>query len=81
MASYRASLYLEPSLVQVRFLFACCLWRVGRHERARHELRTVMSALTVGRAVAVEGLDRIGAPALGDLAERCRRALESEPEP
>jgi chemotaxis protein methyltransferase CheR len=81
VASYRAALYLEPSLVQVRFLYACCLWRLGRHERARHELRTVMSELTVGRAVAVEGLDRIGAPTLGDLGERCRHALESEPEP
>jgi chemotaxis protein methyltransferase CheR len=77
--SYRAALYLEPSLVQVRFLIADCLWRLGGRERARREFRTVLSALSVGRTVAVEGFDRLGAPAVGDLDERCRHALESEP--
>jgi chemotaxis protein methyltransferase CheR len=79
VAAYRAALYLEPSLVQIRFLFADCLLRSGSPERARHELRSVLSTLSVGRAVAVEGLDRLGAPAVCDLDEHCRRALESEP--
>jgi hypothetical protein len=39
----------------------------------------VLSALSGGRAVAVDGLDRLGAPAVCDLDERCRHALESEP--
>lgn len=79
VASYRAALYLEPSLVQVRFLIAGCLWRLGSRDRARHEFRAVLSALSVGRALAVEGFERLGVPPVADLGERCRRALEGEP--
>jgi chemotaxis protein methyltransferase CheR len=78
VACYRAALYLEPSLQQVRFLIANCLWRLGRHERARHEFRTVMSALSIGRVVSVEGFERLGAPAICDLEARCRDALAPE---
>ncbi len=79
VACYRAALYLEPSLQQVRFLIAGCLRRLGRHERARHEFRAVMSALSIGRVVGVEGFERLGAPAIGDLEARCRDALAPEP--
>lgn len=80
VGSYRAALYLEPSLVQVRFLIAGCLWRLGRRDRARHEFRTVLRSLSSGRTIAVEGFERLGAPAVGDLVERCRWALEHEPD-
>ena len=79
VGSYRAALYLEPSLVQVRYLIAECLWRLGSHDRARHELRAVLSALSGGRAGVVEGLEDLGVPAVDDLGERCRQALARQP--
>lgn len=78
VASYRAALYLEPSLQQVRCLFAGCLWRLGHRERARHQFRTVMRAIGLGRIAAVDGFERLGAPAVGDLDEVCRQALASD---
>jgi chemotaxis protein methyltransferase CheR len=76
VSCYRAALYLDPALYQVRLLLADCLLRLGQRERAEHQYREVLASLDSGRerALLVFGvlplLDRERA------LKRCHQALD-----
>ena len=48
LSSYRAALYLDPALFEVRLLLADCLGRLGHADRAAREYRDVLAALEAG---------------------------------
>jgi Tfp pilus assembly protein PilF len=48
-ASYRAALYLDASLFQVRVLLADCLLRLGHNDLAKHQYREALAVLESGR--------------------------------
>lgn len=75
VAAYRAALFLEPALFQVRFLLAHRLEHLGWTSRARNEYRQVLTDLRHGksRTLGVD-LPRL-LPALEEAAQRSRRAL------
>jgi len=75
VASYRASLFLDPALFQVRLLLADALRRLGHGPRAVLEYREVMASLAAGTARGLDALAGLAAPAGGDAAQRCRDAL------
>jgi chemotaxis protein methyltransferase CheR len=74
-AAYRAALYLEPALFQVRVLLADCLRRLGRSERAEHEFRQVLATLDRGGARDLLLLEELPFPNRQRAARRCREAL------
>ena len=49
VASYRAALYLDPAVFQVRVLLADCLLRLGHRDLARHQYREALATLESGR--------------------------------
>lgn len=73
--SYRAALYLEPTLVQVRYLLARRLEQDGRDDRARAELRTILKTLADGTVALVPGWRELALPDPADLERRCRELL------
>ena len=74
-ASYRAALFLDPGLFQVRLLLADALRRVANEQRAALEYREVMATLAGGRAHAVEALAGLPLPGAEQARQRCRDAL------
>ncbi len=48
-ASYRAALYLDAALFQVRVLLADCLLRLGHNDLAKHQYREALAVLESGR--------------------------------
>lgn len=76
IASYRAALFLEPGLAQVRLLLALCLRRLGWEERCRQELRQALASLVQGGRHAVAELASLGVPADDTLRRRLLEALE-----
>jgi chemotaxis protein methyltransferase CheR len=75
-ASYRAALYLDPSLFQPRLLLADCLLRLGRRDRAEHQFREVLAALEAGRERSVAIFDELPLPDRARALRRCRQALK-----
>ncbi len=75
VASYRAALFLDPALFQVRLLLADALRRLGHEQRAVLEYREVLAGLAAGRARAVEALAPLALPDRGEALRRCREAL------
>jgi chemotaxis protein methyltransferase CheR len=73
--AYRAALYLDPGLFQVRVLLADCLRRLGRRERADHELRQVLATLDRGAARELVLLEELPFPSRQRAARHCREAL------
>ncbi len=49
ITAYRAALYLDPALFQVRALLGDCLLRLGHGERAEQQFREVLTLLASGR--------------------------------
>lgn len=75
-AAYRAALYLEPGLFQVRVLLADCLRRLGRRDRAEHEFRQVLATLERGAPRdLLPLLEELPFPNRERAARRCRQAL------
>ena len=74
-ASYRAALFLEPQLAQVRLLLAQCLRRLGWPERGRREAQQALASLAQGGAREVEELTSLGVPAREALERRLSEAL------
>jgi tetratricopeptide (TPR) repeat protein len=74
-ASYRAALYLDPALFQVRLLLADCLQRLGQGERAAHQYREVLATLDAGRARLLALYANLPLADHDAARERCRRAL------
>jgi chemotaxis protein methyltransferase CheR len=75
VASYRAALFLDAGLFQVRLLLADALRRLGHEQRAALEYREVLAALAAGRAHEVEALAPLALPDRGEAMRRCREAL------
>jgi len=75
-ASYRAALYLDPSLFQARLLLADCLLRLGQRGRAEHQYREVLAALAAGRERAIDIFDGLSLPDRARAQRRCRQALQ-----
>ncbi len=74
-ASYRAALYLEPSLFQARLLLADCLLRLGHKEKAAHQYREVLKTLEGGRERSLAALADLPLPDRERATRRCRQAL------
>ena len=49
ITAYRAALYLDPALFQVRVLLGDCLLRLGHGDRAEQQFREVLTLLASGR--------------------------------
>ncbi|HEX2164221.1 MAG TPA: hypothetical protein VHM02_09750, partial [Thermoanaerobaculia bacterium] len=77
ITSYRAALYLDPALYQVRLLLADLLARRGQRDRAAHQYREVLAALEAGRHRALVVLDELPLPDRHGAERRCRLALRS----
>ena len=75
VAAYRAALFLEPALFQVRFMLAHRLEHLGWPARARNEYRQVLTDLGHGK-VRTLGVDlpRL-LPTPDEASQRSRRAL------
>lgn len=75
-SSYRAALYLDPSLFQARLLLADCLLRLDQRDRAEHQYREVLAALAAGRERPVGLFDGLPLPDRERARRRCRQALQ-----
>ncbi len=75
VASYRAALFLDPGLFQVRLLLADSLRRLGHEQRAALEYREVMAAIAAGTARSLDTLAGLPLPEAGQATRRCREAL------
>jgi chemotaxis protein methyltransferase CheR len=76
LASYRAALYLDPALFQVRVLLADCLLRLGNKERAEHQYREVLTLLAGGREKPLALLEGLPLPDRERAQRRCRQVLK-----
>lgn len=76
VASYRATLFLDPGLFQVRLLLADALRRLGNEQRAALEYREVMATLAARRGHPVEALAKLPLPDGEQALQRCREALQ-----
>lgn len=75
VASYRAALYLDPELYQVRVLLADCLLRLGNRDRAEHQYREVLAHLGNGRERNLVILGELPFPDRVRAQRRCRQVL------
>jgi chemotaxis protein methyltransferase CheR len=73
-ASYRAALFLEPGLFQIRLLLADALRRLGWQHRALHEYREVLATLAGGRGRGLDLTD-LALPDQTTAQQRCRAVL------
>jgi chemotaxis protein methyltransferase CheR len=74
-ASYRAALYLDASLFQVRVLLADCLLRLSHHDLARHQYREALAILDSGRERALTLLADLPLPDRDRARRRCQDVL------
>ncbi len=74
-AAYRAALYLDPALYQVRVLLADCFLRLGMKERAERQFREVLASLDGGRGRALDSLAALPLPDRDRAAGRSRQVL------
>ncbi|HEY7214897.1 MAG TPA: CheR family methyltransferase [Thermoanaerobaculia bacterium] len=75
-ASYRAALYLDAALFQVRVLLADCLLRLGDRARAEHQFREVLSLLGSGRERSLPVFDGLPLPDRERARRRSRQVLK-----
>ncbi len=75
LASYRAALFLEPALFQVRLLLADALRRLGWEERAAREYREVLATLAGGRPRDLDALVALPLATRDQALRRSRQAL------
>jgi len=76
VTSYRAALYLDPSLFQVRVLLADCLLRLGHRDRAEHQFREVLTLLASGRERTLTMFEGLPMPDRDRAQKRCRQVLK-----
>ena len=74
-ASYRAALYLDPSLYQVRVLLADSLLRLGHRDLARHQYREALATLEGGRDRTLTLLADLPLPDRDRARRRCQEVL------
>jgi chemotaxis protein methyltransferase CheR len=75
LKAYRACLYLDPTLFQVRYLLARCMERLGWQDRAHREYREVLATLTSQQARNLEDWAVLGVPSRAQVEGGCTRAL------
>lgn len=76
IASYRAALFLEPGLFQVRTLLAESLRRLGWHDRAAKEYADVLALLQSGRGREVAATAALPLPNRAQAERLCRQGLQ-----
>ena len=74
-ASYRAALYLDPALYQVRVLLADSLLRLGHRDLARHQYREALATLEGGRDRTLTLLADLPLPDRERARRRCQEVL------
>jgi chemotaxis protein methyltransferase CheR len=74
--SYRAALYLDAALFQVRVLLADCLLRLGQRDRAGHQYREVLTTLESGRDRTLLVFEGLPLPDRERAQRRCRQVLK-----
>lgn len=75
VTSYRAALYLDPSLFQARLLLADCLTRLGANDRAKKHYQEVLATLDSGRELV--SLEDLPLPGRIRAKKRCRQVLRT----
>lgn len=75
VASYRAALYLDPTLYQVRLLLADCLLRLGHRDRAEGQFREVLAFTGNGRGRALLAFEGLPVPDRDRAERRARQVL------
>ena len=75
VTAYRAALYLDAALFQVRVLLADCLLRLGNRERAEHHYREVLAHLAGGRERSLPEFADLPFPDRARARRRCRQVL------
>jgi chemotaxis protein methyltransferase CheR len=73
--AYRAALYLDPRLVQVRFLLARCMERLDLPDRSQRDYRELLAVLRDRKHRMLPGSERLGLPSLRQLEAASRQAL------
>jgi Tfp pilus assembly protein PilF len=74
-ASYRAALYLDPALFQVRVMLADCQLRLGHRDLARHQYREALATLESGRERILTLLADLPLPDRDRARRRCQEVL------
>jgi chemotaxis protein methyltransferase CheR len=76
VASYRAALYLDAALFQVRALLGDGLLRLGDRTRAEHQFREVLSLIGGGRERSLTLLEALPLPDRARAQQRSRQVLK-----
>jgi chemotaxis protein methyltransferase CheR len=76
VTSYRAALYLDPGLFQVRVLLGDCLLRLGNRDRAEQQFREVLTLLAGGRERALALFEGLPLPDRDRAQRRARQVLK-----
>lgn len=74
-SAYRAALYLDPALYQVRVLLADCMGRLGNRDRSENEYRQVLADLERDNARDLVLLEGLPFPNPTRARRLCRQAL------
>ncbi|HYG65481.1 MAG TPA: CheR family methyltransferase [Thermoanaerobaculia bacterium] len=78
VTAYRAALYLDPALYQVRVLLADCLLRLGHRDRAEQQYREVLTSLGSGRERDLLLFEDLPFPDRDRAQRRSRQVLQGE---
>ncbi|HVR99453.1 MAG TPA: CheR family methyltransferase [Thermoanaerobaculia bacterium] len=76
VTAYRAALYLDPALYQVRVLLADCLLRLGHRDRAEQQYREVLTTLGSGRERSLLVFQALPFPDRDRAQRRSRQVLQ-----
>ncbi|HEX4963744.1 MAG TPA: CheR family methyltransferase [Thermoanaerobaculia bacterium] len=76
LTAYRAALYLDPALFQVRVLLGDCLLRLGNRDRGEQQFREVLTLLAGGRERALALFGDLPLPDRERAQRRARQVLK-----
>jgi len=78
VTAYRAALYLDPGLFQVRVLLGDCLLRLGHRDRAEQQFREVLTLLAGGRERTLVLFSDLPLPDRDRAQRRARQVLKGK---
>jgi chemotaxis protein methyltransferase CheR len=78
VTAYRAALYLDPALFQVRVLLGDCLLRLGHRDRAEQQFREVLTLLAAGRERVLVLFSDLPFPERERAQRRARQVLKGK---
>jgi chemotaxis protein methyltransferase CheR len=78
VTAYRAALYLDPALFQVRVLLGDCLLRLGHRDRAEQQFREVLTLLAGGRERTLVLFSDLPLPDRDRAQRRARQVLKGK---